>query len=172
MTKFLPHDRLTQILCALAVLICVFDFSTRLLINSQGSYSRNILADVKSMQSNVDRSTAEELKALLSVLDPPEPEKKANDKKEQKRAEPTKPKGPTKEEKINRLVDGGAKRLGAEIVYLRGVVIDESAHALLVRLDDDLKERAITLQVGEQLGDYTLEKINSRGVLFTASGNS
>lgn len=151
----------------LLLLIFVLDFSQRLWVSStqmeprQWSVGEPVeLAEQFTMVKTVETW----IEPYLPKSKPePEPAKPAEQKQ---------PRQPTPEEQLAELVEKGAHQIGADVVYLRGVLIEEKKYALLTLVDRSMKPRFKSLTLNESLGDYKLVEVTPKGILLKAPSDS
>lgn len=114
-------------------------------------------------------SSVDQLNDLFARLNPPEPEQKSTAQPSDK---PPQPQGPTKEQQLQRLVDGGAKRLGEDVVYLRGVLVADTTYAFINLVDKDVQEKSVTVTVGENVAGFEVTEISETKLVLTNQLNS
>lgn len=161
------ETKITFLMATLVFLLLLSDLNQRILLPQISVDNDTSFIAYEPINVEDFRTSKDEIVKLFNQLDPPPPPEPVAAKKP-KPKQPEKPKGPTREQKLQQLVDGGAKRLGADVVYLRGVLIDDSRYALMVLVDESLKERTVTVKVGDKLGDFTLSQVEPKRVTFTA----
>lgn len=167
--SFTRETKLSIAVAAGLSLVLLGDLNSRILLPAVDNRGEQSVSAFEPIDVKEFRHGKGGLESLLNELDPPPP--KQPDAEADKPKPPPKPKGPTKEERLQRLVDGGAKRLGADVVYLRGVLIDDQRYALMVLVDDNLNEKSVTVTLGDKLGDFKLSNVARQQVTFV-SGDS
>ncbi len=147
------------------LLVLALDFGQRLLISDTQVQPRQW--QVPEPIELADQFT--QTRTVQGWIDPylPKPEPEPTQPVEQKQ-----PKEPTPEEQLAALVDKGAHRIGADVVYLRGVLIEDKKYALLTLVDKSMEPRFKSLVLEDSLGDYKLIEVTPKGILLKAPSDS
>lgn len=167
LTRTLTELKSREALAVAILLLIVFalDFSQRLWLVKAQTESRQweIPEPIELAEQFTQAQTVQSW--IAPYLPKPEPEPAKPEEQEQ-------PKEPTPEEQLAALVDKGAHRIGADVVYLRGVLIENKKYALLTLVDRTMEPRFKSLALEESLGDYKLVEVTPKGIVLKAPSDS
>ncbi|WP_404401734.1 hypothetical protein LG288_02550 [Idiomarina seosinensis] len=151
---------------AVVLLLAVIDISQRLWPASPDVDARQ-WDDLSLVELNEKFTSVDTVQQWLEPYQP-KPEQVA----EETQQPPEKPAPPTPEEQLDKLVEQGAYRIGADVVYLRGVLIEDDEYALLTLVDKSMKPRFKALALNDRLGDYQLTQVTPKGIELRAESDT